>query len=54
MGSGFDEPEKSLNNLTANSRMGFIRKVYLILATQLFVTFLFILLAFLSENFRRF
>lgn len=35
-------------------RLGFIRKVYLILSAQLLITFFFVLIAFLSDSFQQF
>lgn len=48
-GSAYYDDHTPLNKLSGNVRVGFIRKVYLILAVQLLITFIFILIAFLSE-----
>ena len=45
---------KPFNYKDENIRSGFIRKVYLILSTQLIITFLFILISFNVKSFREF
>ena len=48
------EPYGVFNASDKQVRLGFIRKVYIILSAQLITTFLFVLIAFLSPEFREF